>query len=74
MGLSILKIFFWAPRSTVQATMGQGSAIGWPLGRFPKVSDFGIFSPLNFAPSADSGQKGPQTGPKIGFGANKKMR
>ena len=52
--------------------MGQGSAIGWPLGRFPKVPDFGIFSPLNFAPSADSGQKGPQTGPKIGFGANKK--
>jgi hypothetical protein len=36
------------------------------------VPDFGIFSPLNFAPSADSGQKGPQTGPKIGFGANKK--
>lgn len=54
--------------------MGQGSAIGWPLGRFPKVPDFGIFSPLNFAPSADSGQKGPQTGPKIGFGANKKIR
>ena len=53
--------------------MGQGNAIGWPLGRFPKVPDFGIFSPLNFAPSADSGQKGPQTGPKIGFGANKKM-
>ena len=54
--------------------MGQCSAIGRPLGRFPKVPDFGIFSPLNFAPSADSGQKGPQTGPKIGFGANKKMR
>ena len=52
--------------------MGQGSAIGWPLGRFPKVPDFGIFSPLNFAPSADSGQKGPQIGLKIGFGANKK--
>jgi hypothetical protein len=34
--------------------------------------DFGIFSPLNFAPSADSGQKGPQIGLKIGFGAGKK--
>jgi hypothetical protein len=52
--------------------MGQGSAIGWPLGRFPKVPDFGIFSPLNVAPSADSGQKGPQIGLKIGFGAQKK--
>ena len=51
--------------------MGQGIAIGRPLERFPKVPDFGIFSPLNFAPSVDSGQKGPQTGPKIGFGANK---
>jgi hypothetical protein len=32
----------------------------------------GIFSPLNFAPAADSGQKGPQIGLKIGFGAPKK--
>ena len=54
--------------------MGQCSAIGRPLGRISKVPDFGIFSPLKFAPSVDSGQKGPQTGPKIGFGANKKMR
>jgi hypothetical protein len=52
--------------------MGQGIAIGRPLGRFPKVPDFGIFSPLNFAPSVDSGQKGPQIGLKIGFGAKKK--
>ena len=52
--------------------MGQGIAIGRPLERFPKVPDFGIFSPLNFAPSVDSGQKGPQIGLKIGFGAKKK--
>ena len=54
--------------------MGQGIAIGRPLERFPKVPDFGIFSPLNFAPSVDSGQKGPQIGLKIGFGAKKKKR
>jgi hypothetical protein len=29
------------------------------------------FSHLNFAPSVDSGQKGPQIGLKIGFGAKK---
>ena len=52
--------------------MGQGIAIGRSLERFPKVPDFGIFSPLNFAPSVDSGQKGPQIGLKIGFGAKKK--
>ena len=54
--------------------MGQGIAIGRPLERFPKVPDFGIFSPLNFAPSVDLGQKGPQIGLKIGFGAKKKKR
>ena len=62
----------WVPRSTTKATKGQGSAIWRPLGRLPEVLDFGIFTPPNFAPGAQWSQKGPQMGPKIGFGAKKK--
>ena len=60
------------PRSTTKTTKGQGIAIRRPLGRLPEVLDFGIFTPPNFAPGAQWSQKGPQIGPKIGFGAQKK--
>ena len=59
-------------RSTTKATKGEGSAVRRPLGRLPEVLDFGIFTPSNFAHGAQWSQKGPQIGPKIGFGAQKK--